>query len=85
MDTEPFTPYRKQIINSVYKPKRSVLKITADTKKRLINLFMLNKQTGFGASLFEIKNMTPAEGYFFVKNVSDTAQKLKEMRKKSGN
>ena len=46
---------------------------------------MLNKQTGFGASLFEIKNMTPAEGYFFVKNVSDTAQKLKEMRKKSGN
>ena len=85
MDAEFYLPPRKQIISAVYRSKRSAAKIKTDTVKRFLNLFMLNKQTGFGASLSEIKNMTPEEGYFFAKNVSDTVQKLKEMRKNRGN
>ncbi len=50
-----------------------------------INLFVLNKQIGFNAQLAEIKNMTPQEGYFFTRQVIDTAMQIKEMRRKHGN
>ena len=85
VDTELFIPSGKQILNTVYKPKRTYKKIKADVTKQLMNIFILNKKCGIGVNLDEIKKMTPFEGYFFIKNVADTLAILKEMRNKRGN
>ena len=83
MDTEFCIPSGKQIVNAVYKSKRSVEKIKSDSVKYFMNLFMLNKQIGLNANLSEIRTMSPQQGYFFIKQVCETAIRVKEMRKKT--
>ena len=85
MDTEFHLPPARQIINAVRKPKRTTPKIKTDSLNYLMTLFILGKQTGLNSALSEIKNMTPQEGYFFTKQIINTAMRIKEMRKNRGN
>ncbi len=56
-----------------------------DSVKNVVNLFTVNKKLGMDVGLQEIKKMTPQEGYLFVRQVRDAAQKWKEMRNNHAN
>lgn len=76
MDGQNETANRKEIINSVYKLKRTNTKIKADSVKNTMNLFMANKQLGFGVNLEELKRMTPQEAYLFGQQVAEALRQL---------
>lgn len=76
VDGQNETANRKEIINSVYKLKRTNTKIKADSVKNTMNLFMANKQLGFGVNLEELKRMTPQEAYLFGQQVAEALRQL---------
>ncbi|HIU85477.1 TPA: hypothetical protein IAD52_00725 [Candidatus Spyradomonas excrementavium] len=41
-----------------------------------MNLFMANKQLGFGVNLEELKRMTPQEAYLFMQQVAEALRKF---------
>lgn len=45
-------------------------------RKNTMNLFMANKQLGFGVNLEELKRMTPQEAYLFMQQVAEALRKF---------
>ena len=84
VDGQDSSTTRKEIIDTVYKPKRANTAIKADSVKNTMNLFMANKQLGFGVSLDELKHMTPAEAYLFGRQVCEAARLVELERLKNG-
>ena len=83
-DEENRKTTRKEIDKIIHKPKRTNREITADSITNTMNLFMANKQLGFGVSLQELKTMTPQEAYLFSKQVTEAIRQVElERLKKS--
>lgn len=76
VDEENRETTRKEINKAVFKPKRTNKELTAESIRNTMNLYMANKQIGFGVTLEEIKKMTPQEGYLFSKQVMEAVKQI---------